>query len=80
MLGKYVVAYIDDILVHSPSLSMHVSHVCQVLQRLMRRNLYVKAEKCLFYQTSISFLGYLMIKNGGGPGECSKTIANSKNN
>lgn len=33
MLGKYVVSYIDDILVYSPSLSIHVDHVHQVLQR-----------------------------------------------
>lgn len=58
MLGKYVVAYIDDILVYSPSLSVHVDHVRQKLRRLMSHHLHVKAEKCLFHQTSISFLGY----------------------
>lgn len=45
MLGKYVIAYIDDILVYSPSLESHVNQVCQVLQCLLQHQLYVKGKK-----------------------------------
>lgn len=58
MLGRYVVMYIDNILVYSPTLAMYVTHVYQVLQRLMRHRMYIKVEKCLFHQTTFSFLGY----------------------
>lgn len=47
MLGKHVVVYIDDILMYSPSLPVHVSHICEVLQRLISLQLYMKAEKCV---------------------------------
>lgn len=52
-----MIAYIDDTLVYLPFLSVHVTHVFQVLWRLMSHHLYVKVEKFLFRQTSISFLG-----------------------
>lgn len=35
MLGKFIIAYIDDILIYSPSLDSHVHHVKQVLSSLL---------------------------------------------
>lgn len=64
MLGKYVIAYIDDILVYSPSLESHVNQVCQVLQRLLQHQLYVKGKKCKFHQCIISFLVYIISPDG----------------
>lgn len=64
MLGRYVIAYIDDILVHSTSLEEHITHVRQVLRRLLQHQLYVKAEKCEFHQHTISFLGYIISTKG----------------
>lgn len=55
MLGRYVKAYIDDILVYSPRMSTHGE---PVVRRLMERRLYVKSEKYLFHQTSVFFLRY----------------------
>ena len=48
MLNKFVFVYLDDIVIFSCSLSDHVHHVCQVLQRLLENQLYVKAENCKF--------------------------------
>ncbi|KAK3555402.1 hypothetical protein QTP86_015690, partial [Hemibagrus guttatus] len=45
LLGKGVIAYIDDILVYSKSREEHVLHVREVLSRLQRHHLYVKLEK-----------------------------------
>jgi hypothetical protein len=56
--GQGVVVLIDDILTE------HVSLVCKVLGRLLEHYLYVKAEKCLFFQQSISFLGHRMSTSG----------------
>ncbi|XP_036068023.1 uncharacterized protein LOC118598811 [Oryzias melastigma] len=64
LLHKFVIVYIDDILVYSDTFEEHVSHVRQVLQRLITHRLYAKGEKCEFHQTSVSFLGYVIRAQG----------------
>ncbi|KAI4894728.1 hypothetical protein NFI96_008423 [Prochilodus magdalenae] len=64
MLGHFVIAYIDDILVYSPDLPTHVQHVRRVLSRLLENHLYVKGEKCEFHLGSVSFLGYVISPEG----------------
>ena len=62
--GQGVVVYIDEILLYSATRAEHVSLVHRVLGRLLEHDLYVKAEKCLFFQQSISFLGYRISTSG----------------
>lgn len=50
----------DDILIYSKDLPEHVSLVLQVLQILFGNKLYVKAEKCEFHVSTVSFLGYVI--------------------
>ncbi|KAL0177254.1 hypothetical protein M9458_026148, partial [Cirrhinus mrigala] len=64
MLDRWVIVYIDDILIYSSSLQEHILHVRAVLQRLIKHQLYAKAEKCEFHQMSISFLGYIISHEG----------------
>lgn len=64
MLNRWVTVYIDDILIYSNSLEEHVNHIRLVLQRLISQQLYAKAEKCEFHQTSVSFLGYKISPEG----------------
>ena len=64
MLHRFVVVYIDDILIYSDNVQDHVKHVKAVLNRLLEHDLFVKAEKCLFHQSSISFLGYVLNSQG----------------
>ncbi|KAK3554259.1 hypothetical protein QTP70_020113 [Hemibagrus guttatus] len=64
LLGKGLIAYIDDILVYSKSLEEHVLHVREVLSRLQRHHLYVKLEKCEFHRTMVTFLGYGISQRG----------------
>ncbi|KAI2665817.1 Transposon Tf2-9 polyprotein [Labeo rohita] len=64
MLNRFVIVYIDDILIFSNSLHEHVNHVRTVLQRLISHHLYGKEEKCEFHQDRISFLGYIISSAG----------------
>ncbi|KAK1784688.1 hypothetical protein P4O66_003368 [Electrophorus voltai] len=57
-LGRSVVAYIDDILIYSPSQNQHVRDVLAMLQTLLGNHLYCKAEKCEFHRKEVDFLGY----------------------
>uniref|UniRef100_A0A8C1RNS1 Gypsy retrotransposon integrase-like protein 1 n=1 Tax=Cyprinus carpio TaxID=7962 RepID=A0A8C1RNS1_CYPCA len=63
-LHKFVLVYIDDILIYSRSLAEHRRHVAEVLQRLRAFQLYLKAEKCSFHQPSVQFLGYNINSSG----------------
>ena len=60
MINKFVVVFLDDILVFSRSLDEHVLHVRTVLQRLLENRLFVKAEKCVFHSPSVEFLGHII--------------------
>lgn len=64
MLDKFVIAYLDDILIFSDTKEEHEKHVKQVLARLKENKLYAKAEKCDFYAEEIEFLGYLVSNKG----------------
>ncbi len=63
MLNRWVIVYINNILIYSDSYEDHVKQVHSVLQHLTHQ-LYAKIEKCEFHQTSVSFLGYV-ISSGG---------------
>ncbi|KAK3545455.1 hypothetical protein QTP70_007692 [Hemibagrus guttatus] len=64
MLHRFVVVYIDDILIYSPNLSDHVDHIKQVLHRLCHYHLYLKLDKCEFHQSTTQFLGYVISPEG----------------
>ncbi len=60
MLNRFVFVYLDDILIFSKSHEDHVKHVRLVLQRLLENKLFVRAEKCEFHVSTVSFLGYVV--------------------
>ena len=47
-LNKFVVVYLDDIVVYSSSLKDHLEHLRLVFDRLKQHQLFVKREKCSF--------------------------------
>lgn len=63
MLDKFVFVYLDDILIFSGDKQTHMRHVHQVLQRLLDNQLHVKAERCEFHVSTISFLGFVVSGN-----------------
>lgn len=62
-LDKFVVVYLDDIVVYSQSLEDHVAHLKKVFAKLREHHLFVKREKCSFAQMEVAFLGH-KIKGG----------------
>lgn len=55
MINGFVFFYLGDILTFSSSKGDHIQHVRAVLQRLLQKQLFVKAEKCEFLVPSTSF-------------------------
>nr|GEU79456.1 retrotransposon protein, putative, Ty3-gypsy subclass [Tanacetum cinerariifolium] len=63
-LDKFVIVFIDDILVFSKSKEEHEDHLRTVLQTLRQEKLYVKFSKCEFWLSSVAFLGHIVLAKG----------------
>jgi hypothetical protein len=63
-LDRFVVVFIDDILIYSKSDSEHEEHLRLVLQKLRDNQLYAKYSKFEFWIDEVPFLGHI-ISNGG---------------
>jgi hypothetical protein len=63
-LDKFVVVFIDDILVYSRSEEEHEEHLHLALQKLRENRLYAKFSKCEFWMKQVAFLGHVISKGG----------------
>jgi hypothetical protein len=63
-LDKFVVVFIDDILVFSRSEEEHEEHLRLVLQKLCEHQLYAKFNKCDFWLKEVSFHGHIITDGG----------------
>ncbi|KAA3462243.1 RNA-directed DNA polymerase-like protein [Gossypium australe] len=57
---RFVVAFIDDMLIYSKDETQHAQHLSIVLQTLCEKQLYVKFSKCEFWLREVGFLGYVV--------------------
>ncbi|PRQ45918.1 putative nucleotidyltransferase, Ribonuclease H [Rosa chinensis] len=63
-LDRFVIVFIDDILVYSKDNSQHAKHLRIVLRTLREAQLYAKFNKCEFWLNSIGFLGHVVSAEG----------------
>ncbi|WVZ70990.1 hypothetical protein U9M48_019617 [Paspalum notatum var. saurae] len=61
-LDKFVVVFIDDILIYSKTEEEHEEHLRLVLQKLREHKLYAKLSKCEFWLDQVPFLGHIVSK------------------
>src|SRR6202044_1522029 len=64
LLDVNVTCYIDDILIYSDDPDEHKQHVREVLRRLRKHGLYARPDKCHFSADSVSYLGFILSKEG----------------
>jgi hypothetical protein len=63
-LDKFVVGFIDDILVFSKTEEEHEKHLRLVSEKLRSIKLYIKFSKCEFWLTQVAFLGHVIYAGG----------------
>lgn len=61
---KFVIVFLDDILIYSKDLNTHEQHVRHVLELLRKHQLYAKLSKCEFFKREVKFLGYVVSDKG----------------
>jgi hypothetical protein len=63
-LDRFVVVFIDDIMIFSKNEEEHDEHLRLVLQKLRGNQLYAKLNKCEFWLKEVSFLGHINSEGG----------------
>jgi hypothetical protein len=63
-LDKFVMVFIDDILIYSKNEEEHARHLRIILTRLREHQLYAKFSKCAFWLEEIQFLGHVLSAKG----------------
>ncbi len=59
-LNRFVIVYLNDIIIYSKILKEHISHVSKVLECLNKRNLHFKSKKCEFHRKEVDFLKFVV--------------------
>ena len=61
---KFVLIYLDDVIVFSNSFTEHVDHLRQVFQKLRDANSKLNPKKCVFGQEKVRYLGHIVSRDG----------------
>jgi len=64
MKRKFIVVYLDDIMIHSHTLVEHVAHVCEVRTLLMEYGLKAKRARCAWVCQKVNFCGFDIDEDG----------------
>ena len=65
-LDRFIIVFIDDILVYSKDEASHDIHLRKVLELLREHGLYAKYSKCHFWESEVRFLGHVINQDGIG--------------
>jgi hypothetical protein len=63
-LDRFIIVFIDDILIFSKMMEEHEEHLRLVLEKLRSNQLYAKFSKCEFWLTEVAFLGHVISAGG----------------
>ena len=63
-IGKFVIVYLDDILIFSQSKEEHLRHLRCVLEKLQSEKLLVKIKKCSFMKSELVYMRFVVSKDG----------------
>ncbi len=63
-LDKFVVVYLDDILIYSETWEDHLEHLRKALEILRKEKLFAKLSKCTFGAQEVEYLGFILRSDG----------------
>ena len=59
-LDKFIIAYLNNIIIYSNNKEKYKKHIKQVLSRLYKKNMPVVIKKCKFYTKKTDFIGFII--------------------
>ncbi len=63
-LNKFLLVYMDDLIIYSPSAEQHLKDLNHTFSRLDKAGLRLKIDKCQFFQTKLKYLGFVVSQEG----------------
>ena len=63
-LDRFVMVFLDDILIYSKNEEEHEEHLWRVFQNLREHQLYAKLSKCDFYKKKVQYFGHVILERG----------------